>query len=127
VPLLKLYDTEVDKMDTDCVFCKIAAGEIPSNILYQDEDVIVFPDIKPITPVHLLIVSRKHIPSLSEMTDDETPLVGHMTKVANQLAKEQGIAESGYRLTINSGAESGQLVPHLHMHLMGGRALKWSH
>ena len=114
-------------MDMDCVFCKIAAGEIPSNILYQDEDVIVFPDIKPITPIHLLVVSRKHIPSLSEMTDDETPLIGHMTKVANQLAREHGIAKSGYRLTINSGADSGQIVPHLHMHFMGGRALKWSH
>lgn len=111
----------------DCIFCKIVAGEIPSNILYQDEDVIAFPDIKPITPVHLLVVTRKHIPSLAHMTDDETPLVGKMTKAANQLAKEQGIAESGYRLTINSGADSGQIVPHLHMHLMGGRALKWSH
>ena len=114
-------------MDMDCVFCKIAAGQIPSNILYQDEDVIVFPDIKPITPIHLLVVSRKHIPSLSEMNDDETPLIGHMTKVANQLAREHGIAKSGYRLTINSGADSGQIVPHLHMHFMGGRALKWSH
>lgn len=114
-------------MDMDCVFCKIAAGEIPSNILYQDEDVIAFPDIKPLTPVHLLVVSRKHIPSLSQMTDTDVPLIGHMTKVANQLARDRGIAESGYRLTINSGTNAGQLVPHLHMHLMGGRPLKWSH
>lgn len=114
-------------MTMDCIFCKIAAGEIPSNIMYQDEDVIVFPDIKPITPTHLLVVSRKHIPSLAQMADDETPIVGKMTRVANQLARKQGIAESGYRLTINSGADSGQIVPHLHMHLMGGRALKWSH
>jgi histidine triad (HIT) family protein len=114
-------------VNTDCIFCKIIAGEIPTEILYQDEDVIVFPDIKPVTPVHLLVVPRKHIPSLAQMAADETPIVGKMTRVANQLAREQGIAESGYRLTINSGADSGQIVPHLHMHFMGGRALKWSH
>ena len=114
-------------MSMDCVFCKIAAGEIPSDILYRDEEVIAFPDINPLTPTHLLIVPRKHIPSLAHMADDETPIVGKMTRVANQLAKEQGIGESGYRLTINSGADSGQIVPHLHMHLMGGRVLKWSH
>lgn len=114
-------------MTMDCVFCKIAAGEIPTEILYQDEEVFAFRDIKRITPVHLLIVSRKHIPSLSHLADDETRLVGQMTKVANQLAREQGIAESGYRLTINSGANAGQLVPHLHMHLMGGRMLRWDH
>ena len=116
-----------EQKDTDCIFCKIAAGEIPSEILYQDDEVFAFRDIKPITPVHLLVVSRKHITSLADMTDAETPIVGKMTRVANKLAREQGIAENGYRLTINSGAESGQLVPHLHMHLMGGRMLKWSH
>ena len=114
-------------MATDCIFCKIIAGEIPTEILYQDDDVIAFRDINPITPVHLLIVTRKHITSLAQMTDEETPLVGKMVRAANRLAREQGIAESGYRLSINSGADSGQLVPHLHMHLMGGRALKWSH
>ncbi len=114
-------------MTMDCVFCKIATGEIPTEILYQDEEVFVFRDIKPITPVHLLVVSRKHVPSLSQMADDETPLIGKMVRVANQLAREQGIAESGYRLTINSGADSGQIVPHLHMHLMGGRMLRWNH
>jgi histidine triad (HIT) family protein len=115
------------KNSTDCIFCKIAAGEIPSKILYQDEEVFAFPDINPITPVHLLIVTRKHIPSLAHITDAETPLIGKMVRVANQLAREQGILESGYRLTINSGAESGQIVPHLHMHLMGGRHLRWDH
>ncbi len=111
----------------DCIFCKIAAGEIPAKILYQDEEVFAFPDINPLTPVHLLVVSRKHIPSLAHLADAETALVGKMVRVANKLAKEQGIAESGYRLTINSGADSGQIVPHLHMHIMGGRILKWSH
>jgi histidine triad (HIT) family protein len=109
----------------DCVFCKIVAGEIPSDILYQDEEVIAFRDINPIAPTHLLIVSKKHIPSLLHLTDAEMPLIGHMVKIANQLATEHGVAESGYRLVINCGKEGGQLVPHLHMHLLGGRVLKW--
>ena len=116
-----------EQKDTDCIFCKIAAGEIPTELLYQDEDVVVFRDINPLTPIHLLVVTMKHIPSLAEMTDEDTPLVGKMTKAANKVAKEQGINESGYRLTINSGAHSGQIVPHLHMHLMGGRMLHWDH
>jgi len=109
----------------DCVFCKIVAGEIPSDILYQDEEVIAFHDINPIAPTHLLIVSKKHIPSILHLTDAEAPLIGHMVKVANQLAREHGVAESGYRLVINCGKEGGQLVPHLHMHLLGGQVLKW--
>jgi histidine triad (HIT) family protein len=113
-------------MTTDCVFCKIAAGEIPSELLYQDEEVIAFRDINPAAPTHLLVVSRKHIPSLLQLTEADIPLIGHMTKVANQLAREHGIAESGYRLVINCGEHGGQLVPHLHMHLLGGRKLKWS-
>jgi len=114
-------------MTTDCIFCKIAAGEIPSELLYQDEEVIAFPDINPAAPTHLLIVSRKHIPSVAQLTESELPLIGHMTKIANQLAREHGIAESGYRLVINCGEQGGQAVPHLHMHLLGGRALKWSY
>lgn len=109
----------------DCIFCKIVAGEIPSEFLYQDEEVIAFRDINPIAPTHLLIVSKKHIPSILHLTDAEAPLIGHMVKVANQLAREHGIAESGYRLVINCGKEGGQLVPHLHMHLLGGQVLKW--
>ena len=114
-------------MAVDCIFCKIVAGEIPSEILYQDEEVIVFRDINPTAPTHLLIVPRKHITSLVHLTEAELPLIGHMTRVANQLAREHGVAESGYRLVINCGEQGGQVVPHLHMHLIGGRALKWSH
>ncbi|OGO30251.1 MAG: histidine triad nucleotide-binding protein [Chloroflexi bacterium RBG_16_56_11] len=116
-----------EKKDKDCVFCKIIGGEIPSKILYRDEDIVVFPDINPITPVHLLVVTRKHIPSLAQMSDAETALVGKMVIAANRVAREQGIAGKGYRLTINSGADSGQIVPHLHAHLMGGRQLRWDH
>ena len=113
-------------MNTDCVFCKIVAGEIPGELLYQDEELIAFSDINPAAPTHLLIVSKKHIPSLLHLTEADIPLIGQMTSVANQLAREHGIAENGYRLVINCGEQGGQLVPHLHMHLLGGRKLKWS-
>ena len=107
----------------DCIFCQIIAGKVPSEILYLDEEVIAFPDINPVTPVHLLIIPRKHIPSLAHLSDAEAPLIGHMTKIANQLAKREGISESGYRLAISCGEQGGQEVPHLHMHLVGGRQL----
>jgi histidine triad (HIT) family protein len=115
------------KGQADCVFCKIAAGEIPAKILYRDDEVFAFPDINPLTPVHILVLPVKHIGSLADLSDAEMPLVGKMVRVANQLAREQGIFKSGYRLTINSGADAGQLVPHLHIHLMGGRHLDWKH
>ncbi len=107
----------------DCIFCQIVAGSIPSNILYQDKKVIAFGDINPQAPTHLLIIPRKHIASLADLSETGTPLIGHMAKVANQLAREQGISESGYRIVINCGQEGGQLVPHLHMHLLSGRQL----
>jgi len=116
-----------EQRDKDCIFCKIIAGEIPTELLYQDEDVVVFRDINPLTPVHLLVVTKKHIPSLADMSEEDTPLIGKMIRAVKQVAREQGIAEKGYRVTINSGADAGQIVPHLHMHLMGGRHLDWKH
>ena len=107
----------------DCIFCKIAAGEIPSDTLYQDDEVVAFRDISPQAPVHVLVIPRKHIESLVQLTGDESYLVAHMLDVANQLAREEGVAESGYRLVINCGEQGGQLVPHLHLHLLGGRSL----
>jgi histidine triad (HIT) family protein len=107
----------------DCVFCQIVSGKLPGDILYQDEEIIAFRDIHPLAPTHLLVIPKRHIPSLVHLTDAETPLIGHMTKVANQLAREEGVAESGYRLVISSGEQGGQVVPHLHMHLLGGRRL----
>jgi len=114
-------------MAEDCIFCKIINGEIPTEFLYQDEQSVAFRDINPVTPIHLLIVPRKHVPSLVDLTEEDLPLIGHMTGIANRLAGEQGIADSGYRLVINCGAGAGQAVPHLHMHLLGGRELTWSH
>ena len=107
----------------DCIFCQIVAGKIPSEILYQDEKVIAFRDINPQAPIHLLIIPKRHIPSLTHLSEEDSPLIGHMVNAANQLAKKEGIAESGYRLVINCGKQGGQLVPHLHMHLLGGRRL----
>ena len=107
----------------ECIFCKIIAGEIPSDILYQDDKLVAFRDINPLAPTHVLIIPKKHIPSLGELSEAESSLIGDMAKTAKQLAKEENIAESGYRLVINCGEQGGQLVPHLHMHLLGGRRL----
>lgn len=107
----------------DCVFCRIISGEIESNIIYQDEQVVAFPDINPQAPVHLLIVTKKHIKALTDLTGEDIPLMGHMVAVANQLAKDKGIHERGYRLVVNCGQEGGQIVPHVHLHLLGGRQL----
>lgn len=107
----------------DCIFCQIAAGKVPSEILYQDEEVIAFRDINPQAPAHLVIIPKRHIPSLVHLSEEELPLIGHMVNAANELAKKEGISESGYRLVMNCGEEGGQLVPHLHLHLLGGRKL----
>ena len=107
----------------DCIFCKIVAGEIPADILHQDENMIAFRDIEPVAPTHLLIIPKKHIPSLVQLSEADLSLLGDMIEVANQLARKEGVAESGYRLVINCGEQGGQLVPHLHMHLLGGKRL----
>ncbi|MFC1907849.1 histidine triad nucleotide-binding protein [Chloroflexota bacterium] len=110
-------------MKTDCIFCQIVAGKVPSKIVYQDEEVLAFHDINPQAPTHLIIIPKKHIPSLAHLSRKESPLIGHMVNITNQLAKKSGISERGYRLAINCGKEGGQLVPHLHLHLLGGQKL----
>jgi histidine triad (HIT) family protein len=107
----------------DCIFCKIVAGEIPSDVVYQGDEIIAFRDINPLAPVHIQVIPKKHIPSLVDLSDDDLSLVAEMIRVANQLAKSEGIAGSGYRLAMNCGKQGGQLVPHLHMHLLGGRQM----
>lgn len=109
----------------DCLFCKIINGEIPSNKVYEDEKVYAFYDISPAAPVHVLIIPREHIPSANALTAENAPVVGHIFRVAAELAKELGIAESGYRIVNNCGEDGGQTVPHLHFHLLGGRSLAW--
>jgi histidine triad (HIT) family protein len=107
----------------DCIFCQIIAGKVPSDTLYQDERVMAFRDIRPIAPTHVVIIPKKHIPSLTQLSEADLLLMADLVKVANQLAKREGIAGKGYRLVINCGREGTQLVPHLHMHLLGGRQL----
>jgi histidine triad (HIT) family protein len=107
----------------DCIFCKIVAGEIPSTKVYEDEEIIAFRDINPQAPVHIVIIPRKHIASLSHLSQSESALVGRLVTIANKLAQDEGIASRGYRVVINCGKEGGQLVPHLHLHLVGGRQL----
>jgi histidine triad (HIT) family protein len=107
----------------ECIFCQIVAGKIPSEIIYQDEELITFRDINPQAPTHLLIIPRKHIPSLDQISPADIPLVGRMVTVANKLAQDEGIAENGYRLAVNCGEWGGQVVTHLHLHLLGGRKL----
>lgn len=105
------------------IFSKIIAREVPAKIVYQDDRVTAFHDISPAAPVHILIVPNKEIASMNEATEADEAVLGHMLVVAAQIAREQGIAESGYRLIINTNSHGGQEVFHLHLHLLGGRAL----
>ncbi|NIW50503.1 MAG: HIT domain-containing protein [Gammaproteobacteria bacterium] len=108
----------------DCIFCKIVAGDIPSEKIYVDDKVSAFYDINPAAPVHVLIVPNTHIPMVNSLTEDHAELAGHMILVAKQIAGEEGIQESGYRLIINNGAHGGQEVFHLHLHLLGGQRMR---
>jgi histidine triad (HIT) family protein len=108
----------------DCIFCKIVAGTIPSKKLYEDELAYAFPDINPQAPVHALIVPKKHAASLADVDANDAAALGHLLDVARKLAKEQGL-ENGYRVVINTGPDGGQTVDHLHLHLLGGRAMHW--
>ena len=109
----------------DCIFCKIIKGEIPANIIYQDDKVIAFDDLYPKAPVNKLIIPRKHIATLNDLTPEDVKLAGHMLYIAKQLAKELNIDEKGYRTLINCNADAGQEVFHIHLHLLGGRKMTW--
>ncbi len=107
------------------LFEKICAGEIPADIVYQDELCVCFRDISPQAPTHLLLVPRKPIARLAEATADDTPLLGHMMLAVGKIARKLGIEKSGFRLAINNGPDAGEAVPHLHMHILAGRKLEW--
>lgn len=115
----------MNERDPDCLFCRIAAGEIPADIVAQDELVLAFRDISPKAPTHVLLIPRRHIASAAELTDVDAEMLGRLFAVAAQVARDAGIAERGYRLVSNVGAGAGQSVPHLHFHLLGGRAMSW--
>jgi len=109
----------------DCIFCKIANKEIPSSIVYEDEDVIAFNDLNPEAPVHILVIPKKHIESLSAASAEDQQLLGKVMLTIAKIAAEQGIAKDGYRVVTNCGEQGGQTVMHLHFHLMGGREMLW--
>jgi histidine triad (HIT) family protein len=108
-----------------CLFCRIAAGEIPADRLHEDDLVVAFRDIAPRAPTHILLIPRRHITSAAELTEADGPLLGRLFEVAADLARSENIADGGYRLVSNVGRWGGQTVDHLHLHLMGGRAFVW--
>jgi histidine triad (HIT) family protein len=112
-------------MLNDCLFCAIAAGEIPSTQVYADDRVVAFRDLAPRAPTHILLVPRAHIASAATLTDEDASLAGHLLAIAASIARTEGIADGGYRLVTNVGPWGGQTVDHLHFHLMGGRLFTW--
>lgn len=110
-------------MSEECVFCRIIRKEVPSQPIHEDHDLIAFPDINPVAPVHVLVVPKEHMQNLNEAGVRDVAVLGKMLRLAAKIANEKGIAESGYRIVINNGEDGGQVVPHLHLHLIGGRGL----
>ena len=111
--------------DPDCLFCRIAADEIPLTKVYEDDLVVAFRDIAPRAPTHILVIPRDHIPSAADLTEDHAALLGRLFAVTARIARDEGIAEGGYRLVSNVGQWGGQTVDHLHIHLLGGRPFSW--
>ncbi|CAN5896227.1 histidine triad nucleotide-binding protein [soil metagenome] len=109
----------------DCLFCRIAAGDIPADIVHADERMIAFRDINPQAPMHVLVVPRRHIATLDDLSPDDDQLVGEMMRRAAALARENGYADRGYRTVFNCNADAGQTVFHIHLHVIGGRSLTW--
>jgi histidine triad (HIT) family protein len=110
---------------TDCLFCKIANKEAPAEIIYEDNKFMVFKDINPQAPVHILIIPKKHIASVDHLEKKDRELIGELFLVAQKIARKQKVAETGYRLVLNVGRKAGQTVDHLHLHLLGGKTLPW--
>lgn len=108
----------------DCIFCKIAAGEIPAEVVHRDELITAFRDINPVAPVHILIVPNRHISSNNAVAEEDAPLLGRLFTIARKLAEQEGIAGDGYRLILNTGPHGGQEVYHLHLHLIGGQKMR---
>ena len=110
---------------TNCIFCKIISGDIPGDIVYQDDDVLAFRDLNPKAPTHILVIPKKHISTLNDVQTDDAELVGKMYLAAKKIAADEGIAEPGYRTVMNCNALAGQTVFHIHLHLLGGRPMSW--
>ena len=112
-------------MAEECIFCKIASGAIPVNLVYEDDFLVAFPDINPMAPVHVLVIPRKHLDSIAAAGPDDAALLGHALLTLPKIAAKLGIAESGFRVVMNTGKDGGQSVMHLHWHLLGGRFMEW--
>jgi histidine triad (HIT) family protein len=110
---------------SDCLFCKIVEGKIPSKKVYEDEEVVAFDDIQPQAPIHVLVIPKKHVATLNDLSPEDDAVTGKLLRVAARIAKERGIAERGWRATVNVNRDAHQLVFHVHVHLMGGRAFTW--
>ncbi|HUH37617.1 MAG TPA: histidine triad nucleotide-binding protein [Spongiibacteraceae bacterium] len=108
-----------------CLFCKIASGEVPGDIVYQDAEIIAFRDIAPQAPCHILVIPKRHITTLNDLEDGDADLMGRIVLRARAIAAQQGLAEDGYRLVINCNSEGGQTVYHIHLHILGGRQMQW--
>ncbi len=109
----------------DCIFCKIAAGKIGADVVYQDDQVVAFRDLNPQAPTHILIIPKKHIDRVSSIKEEDIPLVGTIHRTIQLVARKEKIDESGFRVVINDGVDGGQSVSHLHFHVLGGRSMKW--
>lgn len=109
----------------ECIFCRIIERQIPSKVVYEDDRVVAIEDANPQAPVHLLVLPRKHLPSLKEVGDEDEPLLGHLLTVAAQVAREKQLEAKGYRVVVNNGSWAGQSVFHLHLHVLGGRVFRW--
>lgn len=110
---------------SDCLFCKIVAGQIPAKKVHEDAHTLAFHDIDPKAPTHVLVIPKRHIPAFSALTVADGETLGHLAAAVNAVAREQGVAEGGYRVVCNNGADAGQTVDHLHWHVLGGRGLAW--
>ena len=115
----------MDSSQGDCIFCRLAKGEIPTAAVYEDEEVFGFADINPQAPHHYLLIPKTHIPRLNDLDEAHKALIGSLVLAATKVAGEKGIAESGYRLVLNCNADAGQEVFHIHLHLLGGRKMSW--
>jgi len=110
---------------SECLFCRVIEKQVPAKIIYEDETAVAFEDINPQAPVHVLVVPRRHIATALDIGDEDKALIGHLFRVAAEIAKKKAISESGFRLVMNTNAEAGQSVFHIHLHLLGGRPMHW--
>lgn len=111
--------------DPACLFCRIARREVPARILFETDDLLAFEDIRPKAPVHVLVIPKTHFASLNDAPDGSERLIGELLQAARRVAREKGVAATGYRVVLNTGPDSGQEVPHIHFHVIGGRRLAW--